>query len=644
MDIVIRKKQWFISIMIFYWSVSVVFTKEKSQSDKDLTEAESSRSKLEIVKQIKKINDDGSYTIGYEADDGSFKIESRDVLGNIKGTYGFVDENGEIKRVTYSTKNESDTKYTAPTVVQRIPKTNRTYVSLLRKQEKQQPVTTTPSVIQSIPRRRFVFPTQSSTTSPKPTTSSTKEVNVVYAHSISKDQELKLERQLSKPAVEEIPSTETTLQKHTLETSLSEADSTIKPVTEEPEIHGNSLRRQLFQDRRPEFDTRQLTIQQSTDLSDIYTGSKTTGTPRPPLFTTTARSRSIPILSTTARALNATPFVIKHAQTTSSTRNQFVIPEYPQEQTTTESISSNEEFRTQVPVQGLPTPPYLQSHQRLAAIQHPSNGELILVPAGHPLLSQYTNNNNRPSGFISSNEERSDTQNHYQTQLRNGQNVQVFQPSPLIRAIPIDDNRITSEPNVIYGTLIPVNHRAPPLRVTHTEHELQMQIDEIEPPVSVNDFQKILDQLTIRQRKLEMVNSLVSSHIQDPLTRSSMILIPQRVPFQPIPYRQREYNPNIPIRTDQAYSQSKRMVVDRDGSEEKFLPPLVREMLLLKMLKLAINPYLPLEADTEAQYSATSNPTIIKTGGQRNVEILGEEVDETDDSRTYRRSSRSVLN
>lgn len=41
---------------------------------------------VSILKQINKVNDDGSYTFGYEASDGSFKVETRDVAGNVKGT------------------------------------------------------------------------------------------------------------------------------------------------------------------------------------------------------------------------------------------------------------------------------------------------------------------------------------------------------------------------------------------------------------------------------------------------------------------------------------------------------------------------------------------------------------------------------
>ncbi len=60
-----------------------------------------------IIRQINKVNLDGTYTYGYEAADGTFKIETRDVLGNIKGMFGFIDESGELKRVSYTANNET---------------------------------------------------------------------------------------------------------------------------------------------------------------------------------------------------------------------------------------------------------------------------------------------------------------------------------------------------------------------------------------------------------------------------------------------------------------------------------------------------------------------------------------------------------
>ncbi|XP_034245133.1 uncharacterized protein LOC117647486 [Thrips palmi] len=58
-----------------------------------------------ILKQINRVNEDGSYTFGYEAADGSFKIETRDVLGHVKGMFGFIDEQGQLKRVSYTAAN-----------------------------------------------------------------------------------------------------------------------------------------------------------------------------------------------------------------------------------------------------------------------------------------------------------------------------------------------------------------------------------------------------------------------------------------------------------------------------------------------------------------------------------------------------------
>lgn len=46
---------------------------------------EEDQTEVAILKQVNRVNDDGSYTFGYEAADGSFKIETRDVRGNVKG-------------------------------------------------------------------------------------------------------------------------------------------------------------------------------------------------------------------------------------------------------------------------------------------------------------------------------------------------------------------------------------------------------------------------------------------------------------------------------------------------------------------------------------------------------------------------------
>lgn len=53
--------------------------------------------KVEILKQINHVNDDGSYTFGYEASDGSFRVEHKDVTGYVTGKFGYVDVDGRIQ-------------------------------------------------------------------------------------------------------------------------------------------------------------------------------------------------------------------------------------------------------------------------------------------------------------------------------------------------------------------------------------------------------------------------------------------------------------------------------------------------------------------------------------------------------------------
>lgn len=54
-------------------------------------------SAAEILKQIHHVNDDGSYVFGFEASDGSFRIENRAVDGQVTGRYGYIDSNGELQ-------------------------------------------------------------------------------------------------------------------------------------------------------------------------------------------------------------------------------------------------------------------------------------------------------------------------------------------------------------------------------------------------------------------------------------------------------------------------------------------------------------------------------------------------------------------
>ncbi|XP_026470614.1 uncharacterized protein LOC113374868 [Ctenocephalides felis] len=54
-----------------------------------------------ILKQINRHNEDGSYSYGYEAADGSFKIESKYPTGEVYGKYGYIDDQGQLREVEY---------------------------------------------------------------------------------------------------------------------------------------------------------------------------------------------------------------------------------------------------------------------------------------------------------------------------------------------------------------------------------------------------------------------------------------------------------------------------------------------------------------------------------------------------------------
>ncbi|KAI9557116.1 hypothetical protein GHT06_016914 [Daphnia sinensis] len=55
-----------------------------------------------ILKQINQLNDDGSYTFGFEASDGSYRVENMDVNGYMTGKYGYIDAYGQAQETEYA--------------------------------------------------------------------------------------------------------------------------------------------------------------------------------------------------------------------------------------------------------------------------------------------------------------------------------------------------------------------------------------------------------------------------------------------------------------------------------------------------------------------------------------------------------------
>ncbi|KAK0175013.1 hypothetical protein PV327_008798 [Microctonus hyperodae] len=294
----------------------------------DQQTSESQPEQVAILKQLRKVNEDGSYTYGYEAGDGSYKVETRDVLGNVRGTFGFVDANGEIKRVTYSSSNGTGFKATTVSpmqehisVVQNIPRTNRssstkqaapsmTYTTSTESSSMSSPSAGTLNpkftVVQSIPRRSRIKATTASTITNATTESPAK---AIFGHYIkaSKYRPRLIINEQQKPittsnAQELIENQYSQITRPTVEvktpiprkimTPKRIVDHTLRPITEEFEEKsqslksshtGNTLRRQLQEERSIKVE--ESPENSSDENSDVYMGSLSTTRP---LFTTSA--------------------------------------------------------------------------------------------------------------------------------------------------------------------------------------------------------------------------------------------------------------------------------------------------------------------------------------------------------------------
>lgn len=63
---------------------------------------------VQTIRNYNKVNDDGSFTFGYEAADGSFKEETRGTDCVVRGKYGYIDPDGNRREFTYVSGNPCD--------------------------------------------------------------------------------------------------------------------------------------------------------------------------------------------------------------------------------------------------------------------------------------------------------------------------------------------------------------------------------------------------------------------------------------------------------------------------------------------------------------------------------------------------------
>lgn len=241
------------------------------------------------------------------------QVESRDVLGNIKGTFGFVDADGEIKRVSYSSSNGTGFKATTVSplqeqvsVVQSIPRVNRTTTT--KKPSIVYPASTEAStkssVVQTIPRNR-----KTTTTSTTTTTTTTEQPKSIFGHYLKgtgktrprfvingQQRPLVIEEegtededsQINRPSTEDKTSTY-----RRIIFAKRPIDQTLRPISDDfvekeedaKVTSGNNLRRQLHDETTK---PNPIIEGSSDDHSDVYGGSLSTTRP---LFTTTTPPR-----------------------------------------------------------------------------------------------------------------------------------------------------------------------------------------------------------------------------------------------------------------------------------------------------------------------------------------------------------------
>lgn len=704
---------------------SDVIAEEVDNKKDDLQQSESKDpGKVEIIKQIKRVNADGSYTFGYEAEDGTFKIESRDVLGNVKGTFGFVDQDGEIKRVTYSSSNGSETSSLAPvdkdrSVVQLIPRTNKNNTTTRRPSAVYTHITPSPSstVIQTIPRRRASSSQNSSTTTterpsfkhivkssefevsssrsqtttePTPRVLASHQPRTIYqnGHFIRStlspqiDVQRYTEGQIIRPTHPETvtprPNDNGYLRRLIVTRNPlfdEQINPTLKPITEviddADNVRGNLLRRQLNQEKINDYDARQhlLNLHQSTgsDAADVHGGQLTTGTPRP-LFTTTSRPRLTSTVTTAKSIVSPVKYPVVF-QKNAIRGPRPLQDQYQPESTTDASNIAETNYVTPTPI------PIIQ-------YPHDQNGLSYLrgrpLPRGAVLIPV----NQVPNRYVYDDQNYPENQQYSQPYIHQDQYVREETPQRYIQATPYP--RGTPIPYIVDRRRVPEDDRdyrrqeimqdyIRPYQIPIATN-LQDDIDNIKPPVSTLDFQKLLNRLIIRQNHLRELSRYENSRtVSNYYSTDRYRNIPQQLPVS-IFVRARDGQNNGPIqflqgnqaRQNQGFITVPRMTQQKMESQqqyhatdpynpdnydptplyrhgrragrlidqnlqtkelnENFLPADVREMLLLKMLQLAINPNLPIPP-TDQEMMTTANPPHRKEA-VRNVQILGEEREE----------------
>ncbi|CAG9579084.1 unnamed protein product [Danaus chrysippus] len=639
-------------------------TSPPSNTTKEILKASETAdpTKAEIVKQIRRLNEDGSYTIGYEANDGTFKIESRDVLGNVKGTFGYVSDDGEIKRVTYSSSADSTpatvTTSTTPTTPTMVVRVNKTISSTTRRPlatvvyPTRSSTTTRGTVIQPIPRRRPVSSSVRPQTSDT-TTETQKQITASSSNIHRREDLLKSRTQSAKTAP--VTSKDDLVTKQTTTTP----SQTLKPVyehTTEREMDINkstATRRELS---GASANHHMLNLQQSMgdDSTDVYGSHLSHGTLRPLFTTTTIRPKLVSLHSILAARQQ------QQQQQQQHQIHQQYDDEQEEEQESTLEATTGRTYEPDESVTSNPIPVvhisaqrgsdkifYQPQYRRPAAVLFRTQEYLrdnpgAPIPIGNqrPFLNYEYQDKILDSQYVKESQQVKNNQEAESGPYEYRHND--YRPVPRVIHVPVDDRGV---PIQGYEARYVNPYRPQPL---FQRYDPVNEMHSISAPVSTRDFKRLLHILILRQNRLQaLMEQIMPEAYQPAHYRSEPYHTQPRhytrhqddeqydYRYQP-QYRQDFYSSQVSNYDDRDYESHRYLPrrrlysrpYDAQGSASEhieqtpeYLPVEVREALLLKMLLLAISPdFMPTPAP------ATELTTAAPTRKQvRNVQILGEE-------------------
>ncbi|XP_011163152.2 uncharacterized protein LOC105198198 isoform X2 [Solenopsis invicta] len=633
-----------------------------------------------ILKQIRKVNEDGSYTYGYEAGDGSFK-EHVSVVQSIPR----VNRTLTTKRpsIVYATTTESSTR---PSVVQSIPRTRKPTTSTT--------TTTTSTTTTETPKTIFGHYLKGTAKS-RPRFIINGQQRPIIVEEDTEDED----SQINRPSTDDKSGNYRRIifAKRPIEHSLPPISEDFVEKEDEAKITtGNTLRRQLHDETTK---SNSDAADNGDDHSDVYGGSLSTTRP---LFTTTVPSRVLQRVSTTSRTERPKFYV--NRQDNLGAGGRFNSPKYddsrvyetetkpspPEERTTTQQIllrtstarvptesrdyvrqSTEPVFVRQQPEQYLrELPPRILVPSQQGNLDEDGNiyraipiGRLLLRPPSNhqPVYSSTTD----PNVHYLAENPLPDPED----EARIAMNMNYMRPRPVRPLIYSDpEQRGASRP-----VLRPI-----PSTVTHPEdRDYQATTPEypsyrtgaltlppeppnpIAPPLSRRDFQMLLRRLLVSQYGVQAL-SYPKSFLEDALYDQ------QPYPSYPAGYQaplprpelaydqQAQYGDRVPLRRPvypralsplyhpqyddyqdrypkRVYRQ-KFYTQDVDEGEE-ILPAPIREALLLRMVNLAINTERSTMIPTTVMATTTPASRYRKTGPVRSVQIITDDEEEEKEMR-----------